>query len=383
MAEIIIIGGGIGGLALALGLHRLGIPFRVFEQAPRLEEVGAGLGVWRNALYALDALGVGEQVRTLGCPIRAGAFCSDQGEVLSHVDLGDILPPGPEPLHIMRRADLHNILAAQLPSDRIVLGAKCVSIQQDSQQVVVNFENIDSVTGQVLVGADGVRSVVRTHLWGETPLRYSGQTCYRGIAELDVSTIKVLREIQGKGQRGSVCPLSADRAYWWAACNAPQNQLVAPNQRREHLLKLYKGWPFQLYEIIAATPSEQILQNDLVDRVSLTSWQKGRATLLGDAAHPMLPNLGQGACSAIEDGVVLARCLAQTSDVVKALQIYEQARIPRTTALVKDSWDFGRLVLWEHPWAVKLREKLLKYIPKSLVKKRLIEQANYQVGKLL
>lgn len=191
----------------------------------------------------------------------------------------------------------------------------------------------------------------------------------------------MIREIQGAGKRGAVCPINERRVYWWAALNAPQGETDNFAERRDTLLKAFESWSFGLPDMIAATENE-ILRNDLVDRKPLNKWGKGRITLLGDAAHPMLPNLGQGACTAIEDGFILARCIAESGLNETALKAYESARIPRTTKIVQQSWNFGVSAKWENSLAVWFREKLLASMPESITGKVLRENVCYDVGTL-
>jgi 2-polyprenyl-6-methoxyphenol hydroxylase-like FAD-dependent oxidoreductase len=226
---------------------------------------------------------------------------------------------------------------------------------------------------------------VRRHLWGELPPRYSGQTCYRGIAAFTPTTPNVLREIQGRGQRASVISLGGGRTYWWAARNAPLGEHDDPRARREVLLAVYDGWPFDVPQAIAATPPEAILRNDLSDLAPLKRWGRGRITLLGDAAHPMTPNLGQGACSALEDAVVLARHIARARGalgVPAALAAYEQERIGRARMLVNGSWQFGTLCRWENALAVAIRDRLLASVPRAIHVRQFRKYVDFDAGSL-
>jgi 2-polyprenyl-6-methoxyphenol hydroxylase-like FAD-dependent oxidoreductase len=378
---IIIIGGGIGGLTAALALQKIGVEVRVFERAPELKEVGAGLGLWLNAVLALDRLGVGEKIRSLASPLKFGELATPQGKVLSRMDIEKIIGVKDTGNFVMHRADLLSAVKDALPPGIIETDAECEKIEQDGGGVTAYFKNGKSVRGSLLIGADGLHSVVRKHLWGDSQLRYSGQTCYRGTAGIAAPEANLIREIQGAGKRGAVCPISEKRIYWWAALNAPRGEIDEPNKRREFLLKAFKGWGFGLPEMIAATESE-ILRNDLVDRQPLPKWSRGRVSLLGDAAHPMLPNLGQGACTAIEDGFILSRNVAESGLNEEALKNYERARIPRTTKIVKQSWNFGIPVKWESFLAVWFREKLMTSLPESVTYNLMRDNVCYDVGKL-
>lgn len=377
----IVVGGGIGGLAAALALHRMGIAVRVFERAPALEEVGAGLGLWMNALKVLDELGVGAEIRARGRALTTAEVCSSRGAVLSRIDLGELFAGSDGANYVLHRADLHTALARQLPRGTIETAHECVAVQEDDGEVTVSFAGRPAVRGTVVIGADGINSTVREALWGRQPTRYSGQTCYRGIARLRVPDPHVLREVQGPGRRAAVCPLDPERVYWWAAVNARAGEPDDPSARRERLRGLFAGWPYLVAEAIEATDGP-ILRNDLVDREPLKKWGRGRVTLLGDAAHPMLPNLGQGACTAIEDALVLARAIAEHGVAARALEAYEAERIGRTTKIVRDSWNFGVPARWENGLAVRLRETLIRATPRAVLASAVRRHVDFDPGTL-
>ena len=192
----------------------------------------------------------------------------------------------------------------------------------------------------------------------------------------------MLREVQSAGQRGSVCPVNAAIVYWWAALNAPFGESMPVKQRKPFLLKRYKGWPYGLERAIEATPEDAILQNDLVDRRPARVYAKGRVALAGDAAHPTTPNLGQGVNMAIDDAIVLARCLRSVPSVPAALQQYERERLPRTRLVVQRSWMFGQMCLWQSGVAVRLRETGLRFTPQAVSKNLLRWQILDSVGNL-
>lgn len=381
MRQAIIIGGGIGGITAALALRRAGIDAHVYERVAALREVGAGLGVWTNAMRVLDQLGVGDRVREIARPLRIAEVASSSGKVLARTLIHEAVGEADAANFILHRADLHNVLLEALPPEALHLDAPCTAIEQDDDGVTVRFGNGEHARAAIAIGADGLHSVVRRQLWGEEALRYSGQTCYRGIAPIAPPEPQLIREIQGPGLRAAICPMDDQRVYWWAAINAPADERDEPGQRLSALLEAYAGWPFSLPEVIAATQGP-ILRNDLVDRAPRSTWGKGRVTLLGDAAHPMLPNLGQGACSAIEDALVLARCMLEHGTNPEALQHYERERMPRTTDFVRKSWTFGVPVRWSNPMAVWFRETLMGAVPKSMLDRQIRQQTGFDVGPL-
>ena len=382
MLPVLISGAGIGGVALARGLLRVGIPCRVFERAPELCEVGAGVALSLNGVYALRHLGAGDGIPASAVPIRVGEMSSWRGASLGRLDIAELVP-GAEALHyVLHRADLHRALAADLPPGVVTTGAEAAAFDDSGDEVRLTFKDGRSETGSLLVGADGIHSVVRRQLHGQEPLRYSGQTCYRGIAEMSPPMPGLLREVQGPGRRAGICPIDAGRVYWWAAINAPAAAADDPLRRRGDLLRDFDGWPFDLPEMIRRTPADGILRNDLVDRGPSPRWGRDRVTLLGDAAHPMLPNLGQGACTALEDAVVLSRSLATAANVVAALRSYEAERHDRTAKLIAGSWAFGVPVRWRNPVAVRAREVVLRMMPAALLRRQVRFYTDFDVGPL-
>jgi 2-polyprenyl-6-methoxyphenol hydroxylase-like FAD-dependent oxidoreductase len=379
--KIIIIGGGIGGATAALALQKIGVEVEIYERAPELREVGAGLALWVAPFRALQRLGVGEKIRQCSTPLGFSELCLPSGKIVRRLEIEKLLGAEFNENFIIHRADLHAAILSGLEKNVVRTGHECERIEQTSGGVKVFFKNGVVAEGALLVGADGFHSIVRKELFGETATRYSGQTCYRAVADTHVPSPSVLAEIQGSGQRFGIAPINEKRVYWFAAMNAAAGETDDPAERRAFLREKFKDWAFGIPEMIAA-PGSDVLRNDLADRPPLKTWVKGRAGLLGDAAHPMLPNLGQGACTAIEDGFVLAKNVAKNGVRADALKAFEAERLGRTTRIVNQSWQFGIPVAWTNPLAVWLREKMLEYSPESLTAKVFRENICYDVGDL-
>ncbi len=220
------------------------------------------------------------------------------------------------------------------------------------------------------------------HVVGQDEVRYSGQTCFRGVAKMRPPEPGVIREVQGRGQRGSVSPIDEETVYWWTAHNAAKESMLPQESRKEFLLKRYRGWPFGLPDAIAATPEQEILQNDLVDRAPTRVYTRGRVVLSGDAAHPTTPNLGQGANMAIDDSIALARSLRDEASVSAALDRYQRERVPRTRLVVQRSWSFGRMCTWDSALGVWLREAMVGLTPERVMRDMLRWQILESVGRL-
>jgi 2-polyprenyl-6-methoxyphenol hydroxylase-like FAD-dependent oxidoreductase len=247
------------------------------------------------------------------------------------------------------------------------------------------FEDGTTETGDVLIGADGLHSMIREKLHGKATLRYSGFTALRGIAEF--SDERYSKEIGGgfeawgTGKRFGFSHLGQGQVFWFAAMNGPQGTQAEQGQRKYTALQRFKGWYPPIEAVIEATEESAILAHDIFDCKPLSSWGRGRVTLLGDAAHPMLPNLGQGGAQAMEDALVLADCLQDTStvSVAAALAAYEQRRIPRTSKIVRQSRAMARMVQLESAPAIMIRNWILRKLPPEQQIRRLHEVLGYEV----
>jgi len=353
----VVIGGGIGGLAAAIGLRRAGVEARVFERAPALGEVGAGLSLWPNGLRALDAVaGLGDEVRARSVRDGSGALRSWKGRELVAANgeelerlLGDVTL-------IIHRADLLALLRRQLPDDAVVTGAECIGFEEKDGEVAARFAGGTEVGGDVLIGADGIHSAVRAQLFGSSPPAYAGYTAWRSVLAFDHTRLAPGISI-GRGCQFGQVPMANGQVYWFATENRPAGQGAPPGGWRGALLELFARWHPPIPELIAATPEAAILHNDIVDRPPHGRWGEGRVTLLGDAAHPMTPDLGQGANQALEDAQALAAAVGP--DLVAALRAYESVRIPRASAIVRGSRRVGRIMQLDSRLACWARDSLL------------------------
>lgn len=362
--RIVIVGGGIGGLASALALRRAGFEPLVFEQAPALLEVGAAIAVWPNAMRVLRGLDVGDAVLARAGRLKHARWLGRDGKVLNHFPLPETDSPGVA----LHRADLQGALLRALPPESIRLGKTFVSFRQERDEARALFDDGSEAACDLLVGADGLHSRVRAQLLGDGEAVYRGYTVWRGITRLEHPALlpEMASEIYGSGKRFGIGPVGLGRTGWWATANEPEGVPEKPCERREKLLGLFGGWCAPVKELIEATKSETILRSPAYDRTPSARWGAGRATLLGDAAHPMTPNFGQGGCMAIEDAAVLARCVAKYGDADRSLRAYESQRRARTSSVTRYSLRYGAMGQWQSASAVRTRSWLLSVVPKSL-----------------
>lgn len=364
---VIIAGAGPGGLTAALALQRVGLPVLLLERAPSVRAVGAGLTLQVNAMRMLGAIGLREEVAAVGEPIRSGSVDTADGVQLSSLPMDELVDRYGTPGVSIHRGALSRVLADALPPGVLRCASHVAGFEADADGVTVRLQDGTELRGRALVGADGIHSQVRATLLGEVPLRYAGYTCWRGIAPVPRPLgAGVMSERWGRGRRFGIVPIDEHQTYWFSTANAPADGRDGPDVRAE-LLERFADFAAPVAALIEATPPEAILRNDIIDIEPLRRWSKGRVTLLGDAAHAMTPNMGQGACQAIEDAVVLAHRLAEQPDVEAALADYEARRKDRARSFVTRSWTFGRAGQWENVLARALRNTLTRLTPRSVM----------------
>lgn len=362
--KILIAGGGIGGLTLAALLHRRGRECLVLERSPRFAPIGAGLVVQPNAVKALRIGGIEDAIVSRGSKMERMQIRDLHGRVLSAVEAADFRSRFGSGVFGFHRATLHQALLDLVPETSIRLGAAVRGWGETSSGVSVELESGERVEGTALVAADGLNSSIRAQNLRDGGPRYSGYTSWRGVTSRgNLWPSGAMSESWGKGARFGLVAIDGDRLYWFATAN------VAAGGRdtgKDELLNRFAGWHAPIREVIEQTPDDAILRTDISDRDPADRWSEGRVTLLGDAAHPMTPNLGQGGCQAIEDAVVLDLCLSATADIAAAFKNYETRRVARTARVVNEARRFGRMGQAEHKALRALRDAALRLTPRAI-----------------
>jgi 2-polyprenyl-6-methoxyphenol hydroxylase-like FAD-dependent oxidoreductase len=365
---VLVVGGGVGGLAAAVALRRAGADVVVLERARAAEEAGTALALGVNAVASLRSLGLADAVLAASAPLEAAEIRDAKGAVLCRADLTPLARRRGVPAVCIARADLLAILLAAAGGGTVRFGAECAEIRDDADGAVVRLGDGTEVRGAAVVGADGIRSVVRRSLGDESAPRAAGYAAWRAVVAFHVPP-GVGVECWGRGLRFGFAALPRGRTYWYAARNAAPG---APETRarKDELRAAFAAWPAPIPQLVEAA-DEAILRHDIFDRPPSHAWGRGRVTLLGDAAHAMTPDLGQGACQAIEDAVVLARHLGAKVDVPASLRAYERERTARTSAMVRESRRLGRVAQWEGRAACALRDAALRWTPAWAVRRNL------------
>ncbi|MEU4650994.1 FAD-dependent oxidoreductase [Nocardia fluminea] len=351
MSTAIVVGGGIGGLAAALALAGKGWSVQVLERAPEIAEVGSGISLWSNALRALDALGVGDTVRAQGSTEVSAGIRDDRGRWLSRTDVATLRERFGAPV-VIHRARLLGILRAALPEGVVRTG---ISVREVTADGTVAYSSGTS-SADLVVGADGIHSVARRAVCGEVTPRYAGYTAWRAIVDID-EPLTEFGETWGRGARFGMAPLADGRVYCFAVYDTPEN---APGSLAD-VRDRFRDWHHPISALLAAADPDTVLHNDIYDLPALSTFTAGRIALLGDAAHAMTPNLGQGGCQALEDAVVLARLADQPDGLVR----YDRERRPRTQMIVDRSARVGTIAQLSARPLVALRDTALRLTPMS------------------
>ena len=371
MTRVAIIGGGIGGLTAALALRQAGLEVTVYEAAPELKEIGAGVALHPNAMRVLRALGLEEGVRKVaGTSEWALTRNGKTGRVISKTSRrqqADSFGLNGATVH---RADLLDVLAAALPPGMVSLGKRCLTVTSDGATPAATFTDGTSISADAIIGADGIHSAVRGALFGPDDPRFTGKICYRSVVPAAAVTGQAAdsANAQWLGPHGTVVlyPLRGEELINVVAHYDDEHyrheSWIAECDRAE-VLKRYQDWHESLLRVFAAGGTWY--KWALYDRDPIPRWTRGRVTLLGDAAHPMLPYLGQGACQAIEDGAVLATALRCEADPETALARYERTRRPRASHVVLAARERGLsnhiaspFAAWRRDLSIAVRRRL-------------------------
>jgi 2-polyprenyl-6-methoxyphenol hydroxylase-like FAD-dependent oxidoreductase len=360
--RVIVVGGGIAGLSAAIGLRQHGHEVVVLEGAPRIDPIGAGLTLFANAMSALDRLVVRDAVAAQGAPAKRSAILTWEGRELARVPR-DLL----EGTIAIHRADLQRELAAA--AGEVRLGAEISAVEQHDDGVVARGADGSEERGDLLIGADGLSSVVRSAIADVRP-RYAGYTAWRGVSAASVESGR-LTESWGVGERFGLVDIGRGRTYWFATKNAPEGEPDEPEGKKAEILRRFAGWHEPIAAIAESADEGAILRNDVYYLEPLPRWSERRVVLVGDAAHATTPGIGQGAAQAIEDAVVLSDRLATGGDLATALAEYEAIRRPRAEAVLKLSRRIDKAAQLASPLGWRLRNAIVRRQPERAQRRQL------------
>ncbi|MEH2069617.1 MAG: NAD(P)/FAD-dependent oxidoreductase [Nostoc sp.] len=335
--KVAIVGAGPGGLATAIALKSQGIDVQVYERAQQFRPAGTGLGLAPNGLNALNAIapGIVETLKSSGCEVNHTVLKNIQGETI-RTNQTKYLEQYGQPLLTVWWYRLQQVLASRLPSEIIHLNHRCIGFHQDENGVEVYFDGQKPVHADLLIGADGVNSVIRETLFGEGQPNYIGSMCWRAVIEYHHELFNDYQLVFVKGNKQFMYILNVGGGYtsWISRKFSPDYSLCQnADEVKSRILQELADWDKSFRAVVEATPAEQIWEGPICDRPPLAHWSQARVTLLGDAAHPMAPAMGQGANTTFEDAYELAECFSDSATIEAALTSYEQQRIERTKVI--------------------------------------------------
>ena len=339
--RIVVVGAGIAGLATAVGLQRRGHDVTVVEKRTDTSS-GAGISIWPNALAALDEIGLGEAVRDASARVTAGALRWRDGSWLRRPAAERFVRALGEPLAVIQRSVLRDILTGGLTTGTVEYGLAATGLVHTGDGVQLKLSDATMRRADAVIGADGTHSLVARHLNGPLTHRYAGYTGWRGIARYAMNP-QLAGETLGPGVETGHVPMGSDLTYWFTTERAPEGQ-SSPGGELPYLRTKLADWPEPIPSIVAATAPADVLRDDLYDRTPARQWARGPVVLIGDAAHPMRPHLGQGGCQGLEDAAILAALLDQSTDLPTAFARFAAFRQPRIKPLVRESAFIGRVV---------------------------------------
>lgn len=374
--KAVIIGGGIGGLTAGIALRQAGFEVEIYDRVRELRPAGAGISLWSNGVKVLNRLGLGENMARIGGLMDKMEYRSLTGELLNDIDLNPlVLEVGQRPYPVAR-ADLQKMLLEAYPGE-VKLEHKCIEVVEDEKSVTAIFENGHRATGDLLVAADGVRSILRQYVLGEeVQPKYGGYVNWNGLvpASEDLAPKNTWAIYVGKHQRASMMPVAGDRFYFFFDVPLPKGTPANPETYRTELAENFQGWAKPVQTLIERLDPFKTNRVEIHDVGPLNRMVRGRVALLGDSAHATCPDLGQGGCQAMEDGLILTQYLLTTNlGVEYALKRYEAERKERTTAVVQKARQRAEMIHGKDPeitqkWYKQLAEEDPSDVTKAISK---------------
>ncbi|MFZ4863593.1 FAD-dependent monooxygenase [Sphingobacterium sp. Mn56C] len=370
-SEFTIIGAGVAGLTTAIALQQLGRNYLLFEQSKVLTGIGAGFGLAANAMQALEILGLRKEVELIGQHLQHYNILDQKGRILVAPDTKALSKKYNQQNFAIHRADLHLYLLDKIQADHLQLNKKAVRFEKNNDGITLFFEDGSQHKTRYLIIADGVKSPLRQQLLPAAVPRYSGYTCWRATIDNSNISLKTGSETWGKQGRFGMTPLVRNRIYWYACINSTANNSKYRQYSVADLATHFADYHHPIPEILRQTQDKDLLWNDIIDIKPLKHFAYDAILLIGDAAHATTPNMGQGACQALEDVAVLKKVLSQHSTVETAFIAFEKQRLQRTKYITETSKLIGEVAQWENPIGIFLRNSIMKKLPAQLAQRNL------------
>lgn len=365
-----IIGAGIGGLTTALAFEKLNIPYHLYEKAENINAIGAGIWLAPNALKVYEWLGILDQIKEAGNSIDRITIATADLKSLTDSKQDEAKEEYGYSTVAIHRAELQKVLANNVASSNISWGKGLKSYTETKESVALQFLNATTTNVSYLIAADGINSVIRKQLFPESKIRYSGQTCWRGVTDFKLPEEFNHRglEMWGKQTRFGISKLSKDKTSWFAVVKSKPFLTDDKATLKEDLLKKYNDYTSVVKDLIANTDTSNILRNDIIDLKPIKKWYSNKVCLLGDAGHATTPNMGQGGAQAIEDAYFLAKIIAEKK-TENAFEEFQKVRYKKVSSIVNQSWITGKVA--HLGFGSIIRNMVFKNLPKSLIDKKM------------
>jgi len=378
---ITIIGGGIGGLTTALAFEKHGIDYHIFEKAPSLKTAGAGIWLAPNALQVLDWLGILDKIAEKGNTIDRISVTNQDLSPLSDTHQGFVVDTFGFSTIAIHRAELQEILLNSIPKHKITLGKAFHKFEKATpQKIKVIFEDNSSTVTDTLIGADGIHSKIRKQLFPKSKIRYSGQTCWRGVADIKIDSGFEHRGIEmwGNQIRFGISRISDQKVYWFAVVTSKPNQKDNTTHLKNKLLEIFSEFHPIVHQLISNTMNDKIIRGDINDITPLQQWHTDTICLIGDACHSATPDMGQGGAQAIEDSYYLSHFINNEENTEIAFSKFQKKRYSKVNAIVKLSRRTEKIAHWKY--GQSFRNFILKSTPNKILEKKMIKM--YQIEKM-
>ncbi|MGB1018900.1 MAG: FAD-dependent monooxygenase [Chitinophagales bacterium] len=369
--RIAIIGGGITGLTTALALKKFNIEASVFESFSDLRIEGAGVWMQPNALKVFDFLAIKEDIISNGTSLTKVELLNGKTLIPFQNTNSNLVENGNLPIVAMHRGRLLETLYSKLNPEKVHFNKRLESLSEHNNNISLKFEDGSEEKFDLVLGADGIHSAVRKSVFDDTSLRYSGQTCWRGIADFNMPNnfLATGNETWLNNKRFGFSNINPKQVYWFAVEKAEENQTDETHLVKENVSKKFSEFHPLINQIINATERKSIFRNDISDLKRLKTWSKGNVCLLGDAGHATTPNMGQGACQGIEDAYFIAHYIKESESAAEAFTKFEQKRRKKVDSIVNQSWQFGQMA--HSTLGRNISIALMKILPASIMQKQL------------
>lgn len=365
-----IVGAGIAGLTTAIALQQKGIAVEIFEAAPQIQPVGAGLALAANAMQAFYKLGIADTIIAKGRKLPSFSFYNHRGKLLNSTNSLELGKKYGIDNFTIHRAELHSALLAQLKGTTVHLSKKTIGFAQNGNTITLQFADGSTHITQCLIVADGINSPIRQQLLPHSQPRYAGYVCWRAVIDSKGFDWSETSETFGPMGRFGITPLADNLLYWYACTNTTKNNQRYAAYTIDDLRKHFAGYHAPINELLDRTENDALIYGPILDLAPLDKFAFGNIVLIGDAAHATTPNMGQGACQAIEDAVILADEMAKTNVHQNAFINFEQRRLERTRYIILQSRKVGEVAQWQNPVLGWLRDRLMANLPQSAKNKQ-------------